>query len=68
MKPKIYFLAQCCMCENFHGVMVDAINYNLWVQGKLIQAAMPDTSAEDREFLISHLCPKCQQEIFNGEE
>jgi len=35
--------------------------------GELVQVAAPDLSPEEREVLISGLCPDCQKAIFGGE-
>lgn len=32
----------------------------------VIQDAMPNLSADDREFLITGICPKCWNSTFNG--
>ena len=43
--------------------------YVLWQNGAYIQDAMPNVSAEDREFLISGITPEEWQATFgNGEE
>lgn len=35
-----------------------------WKSGMLIQRAFPNLSAEDREFLISGICPTCWSKLF----
>lgn len=42
--------------------------YESWQNGTLIQRAFPELSAEEREFIITGLCPECQTKIFNFEE
>lgn len=34
----------------------------------IIQKALPDLTAEQREALISGMCPDCQSDIFGTEE
>ena len=41
--------------------------YGKWVDGELIQKAMPTVPATSREWLISGICPECQDRMF-GEE
>ena len=38
--------------------------YELWEKGMLIQDAMPDLTAEEREFLISGSTPQDWEEMF----
>lgn len=38
--------------------------YNKWVNGTLIQYAMPDLSVDDREFLISGVSPNAFDDLF----
>lgn len=39
-----------------------------WASGKPIQVAMPELSAEDREFIISGFSPKGWKQLFPDEE
>lgn len=39
-----------------------------WRHGMLIQDVFPELSAEDREFLISGLCPDCWNALCEGED
>jgi Zn finger protein HypA/HybF involved in hydrogenase expression len=55
---------QCPFCGSYHEVEVDVEQYLAWQNGELIQNAMPNLSATEREQLISGICPKCQREIF----
>lgn len=55
---------QCPFCGDIHTVTVDFEGYLAWQGGELIQRAMPELSATEREALISGICPKCQSEIF----
>jgi len=65
MKDVVIFGQKCSMCGELHITTYPWIGFMTYVrQGKLIQDAMPDVSAENREFLISGICPDCQKEIF----
>lgn len=54
----------CPFCGTIHYVEVNEKNYEAWINGELIQNAMPELSPTEREQLISNLCPKCQEDIF----
>lgn len=54
----------CPFCGTIHCVEVNEKNYEAWINGELIQNAMPELSPTEREQLISNLCPKCQEDIF----
>ena len=41
--------------------------WNAWAGGALIQNAFPFLSPEDREFLMTGMCPECQEQIFREE-
>lgn len=59
---------KCPFCGSDHAVEVNLAQFEAWENGELIQNAMPDLSAIEREQLISHICPKCQADFFEGEE
>ena len=54
----------CVFCGDVHYVDVNPDAYKRWVEGELIQRAMPELSPTQREQLISKMCPKCQVKIF----
>ena len=54
----------CPFCGAEHSVEVNLAGFEAWQNGELIQRAMPNLSATEREQLISHICPKCQAEVF----
>ena len=54
----------CPFCGKAHTVEVEFTAYTAWLNGELIQNAMPNLSATEREQLISGLCPACQKSIF----
>lgn len=56
----------CPMCGKAHSVTVNSDDYNKWASGStLIQDAMPRLSDTEREQLLSGLCPRCQDIVFN---
>lgn len=58
----------CPFCGKSHDVVVDIFDYFAWQEGELVQNAFPYLSANDREMLISGICPKCWDEMFGGED
>ena len=58
----------CPICGIAHSVCVRSEDYDAWQAGALAQNAFPYLTAEEREQLISHLCPICQADIFGAED
>ncbi len=58
----------CPFCGVEHSVEVNLAQFEAWQNGELIQNAIPNLSATEREQLISHLCPKCQAEVFDSDD
>lgn len=59
-------IVTCCKCGTTKTYMLPLHNTIAWRSGMLIQDAFPDLPAEDREFLISGLCPECWNELFSS--
>ena len=66
MKYSVNFT--CPFCGKTHYVIVDAADWINYTEGVLAQNAFPDLSATEREQIISHLCPECQDKIFNTDD
>ena len=54
----------CPFCGKAHDVLVNEIDYLDWQDGKLAQDAFPYLSADEREMLISGICPNCWNSMF----
>jgi len=54
----------CPFCGKAHEILVNEDDYLDWQDGKMAQDAFPYLSANDREMLISGICPKCWDEMF----
>lgn len=65
---KVVIEIECPFCGKVHVVEVREDEFAKWQAGELIQNAMPNLSATQREQLISRLCPDCQEEIFGEDE
>ena len=49
----------CPFCKRRYQNVFDADAYRKWEHGMTVQDAFPDRSADDREFLITGICPEC---------
>lgn len=54
----------CPGCTHSKIYELDMIEYQKWSDGKFIQDAFPDLSNDDRERLISGICPSCWEASF----
>ena len=62
-------VATCCpFCGEVHYVECNEADYLDWQDGELIQNAMPYLSAQEREYLITGICPTCWANSFSGME
>lgn len=61
---KTTIVLNCPFCGTVHTVDVDINEYLSWMEGELIQYAMPTLTATEREQLISQVCPDCQRKVF----
>lgn len=51
-----------------YSVTVKRTELDAYLAGALMQRAFPNLTPDQREFLISGLCPKCWDETFSGVE
>lgn len=68
MDNKFTFEDNCVVCGKPYSVEVDEEGWNAWRNGELIQNALPDMTAGDREFLISQICPTCFDDLFKEDD
>lgn len=66
-KMMIDLIIPCVFCHNDHIVSVKKEDYWAWQNGKHAQDAFPYLSVNDREMLISGICPTCWNKMFGGE-
>lgn len=65
---------KCVICEENHEIELDLTMKELreawarWHNGELIQACFPDTLLEDREFMMSSICPQCFDKAFGSDD
>ena len=58
----------CRLCNEVADLTVNIEGFVAWQGGKLIQEALPELSADQRELLISGTCDKCWNEMFGSDE
>lgn len=58
----------CPFCGKTHYIEVKAKDYLAWQNGELVQDAFPYLSADEREMLISGICPSCWDGMFPEDE
>lgn len=55
----------CINCKTRHNVIVPMDGYRLWASGQAkIQDALPMLSDDERELLMSNICPRCWDKLF----
>ena len=59
---------RCVFCGKPHSVIVNHTDYNKWRSGALAQSVFDYLSIDDREFLISGICPSCSGAFFDSFE
>lgn len=61
----IEIMISCPFCGEPNVIAISEEEYeNYYIKGMLIQDAMPDLTATEREMLISGICPSCQKGLF----
>lgn len=60
--------ANCTECGETKQFTVKADHYDAWNRGELIQRAMPEIPEAERELLISGLCGKCFDALFEDDD
>jgi hypothetical protein len=65
---EIGVITQCPFCGHANEVAVNEIDYLDWQDGMMAQDAFPYLSADEREKLISGICPTCWEKYFGSDE
>ena len=55
---------QCPFCSRKSTIQVDDLAYELWKNGKLAQHAFPSLTPDQREQIMTGICPKCWDDTF----
>lgn len=67
-RKEVTIITSCPFCGHTNEVAVNEMDYLDWQDGELAQHAFPYLSANEREMLISGICPTCWNEMFKEEE
>jgi hypothetical protein len=59
---------KCKRCEETQYFLAKPIDINKWMEGVKIQDALPYLTPDERELIISNICPTCWIDLFGGEE
>lgn len=49
----------CPLCTEHNEIEVPEQGYKNWIEGEVIQRALPELSASEREALITGICDNC---------
>lgn len=62
---EVTVVTQCPICGRANEIEVNDMDYLDWKDGTLAQDAFPYLDANEREMLISGICPDCWNNMFN---
>ena len=65
---EVTVVTRCPFCGHGNEVEVNEMDYLDWQDGVHAQDAFPYLSADEREMLISGICPTCWERTFGGDE
>lgn len=65
---EVTIITTCPICGHANEVEVNEIDYLDWQDGMLAQDAFPYLNANEREMLISGICPSCWDNMFSPED
>ena len=65
---EVCVVVSCPFCGKAHEVEVNESDYLDWQDGMLAQDAFPYLSADEREMLISGICPTCWGRTFGSSD
>jgi hypothetical protein len=59
---------ECVECHRTILILCTADEWDAYKHGLLIQDAFPNMSADEREMIISGICPKCWDVMFKEDD
>lgn len=65
---EVTIVTACPFCGHANEVAVNEADYWDWDDGAAAQNAFPYLSADEREMLVSGICPKCWAKTFGDDE
>lgn len=67
-EPTCLIVVRCLSCNEQHSLTVPTAGWVRWMQGYLIQDALPSLNPDQRELLISNTCPACFSAMFEQDD
>lgn len=64
----VLVIKPCPFCKKEYQKMFPADGYRRYMAGETVRDCFPEMSADDREFLITGICPTCWDLSFGGED
>lgn len=61
---EVTIVTACPFCGHANEVAVNEADYWDWQDGALVQDAFPYLTADEREMLVSGICPTCWEKTF----
>lgn len=58
---------KCVRCNEKNYILARPVDIEQWMSGTSIQDALPYLTPDERELLISRMCPSCWTELFGNE-
>ena len=66
-RKEVTIVTECPICHHANEVMVNEEDYFDWTfDGALVQDAFPYLTADEREMLVSGICPTCWEKTFGN--
>jgi len=65
---EVSVVTRCPFCGRGNEIEVNEIDYLDWQDGELAQNAFPYLSTDEREALITGICPTCWAGMFDSED
>jgi hypothetical protein len=62
---EVCVVTRCPFCGRGNEINVNESDYWAWEDGELVQNAFPYLSADEREMLVSGICPTCWDKMFS---
>ena len=62
---EVTIVTVCPICNRTNEITVKEADVLSWNEGALAQDAFPYLSADEREMLISGICPDCWENLFS---
>ena len=64
---EVSIVTRCPLCGKANFIEVNEEDYWDWDDGVHVQVAFPYLPAEEREMLVSGICPTCWEKMFGKE-